>query len=233
MLDNAYKIETPEGVWLHLNIAGPISRGIALLIDSLIYIATVILLSIFNSIVQMAVGRDIAEGIFLIVLFFLAWFYFVAFEMWNRGRSIGKMVMNLQVICDDGTPITWKASMLRNLLRTADFLPIMNGFGFLSCLMSRRFKRIGDLAAGTLVIYNNERIKPTAEFDVEKPEAPEQAYTSEEQRGVVAFGERARFLGQARAEELANHLAPILGCSDGTAVHKLLRQAAWLMGRRP
>jgi uncharacterized RDD family membrane protein YckC len=233
MLDNAYKIETPEGVWLHLNIAGPIPRALAIVIDLAVYIAIWFVLFFVMSLVTMILGPEISEGIALILIFVLSWFYFVAFEMWNRGRTIGKMVLGLQVVCDDGTPLTWKASMLRNLMRVADFLPFFYAFGFLSCMMSRRFKRLGDLAAGTLVIYTEEKAKPVAEFNVGKPEPPKFSYSSEEQRGIVAFAERAHYLGPARAEEVANHLEPLTQLRGKPAVHSLLQQAAWLVGRRP
>lgn len=233
MLDNTYHIETPEGVWLHLNIAGPTVRVMALVIDTIIYIAGVLVLVILSSLLSITVGDGIAEGLLLIALFFFYWFYYVAFEMYNRGRTIGKMVLGLQVVCDDGTPLTWKASLLRNLLRTADFLPLVYAAGFLACMMSRRFKRFGDLAAGTLVIYEEKIASPAAAFEVAKPEPPNYNYNNEEQRGLVAFAERARYLGKARAEELANHLEPLTQARDEAAVHKILQQAAWLMGRRP
>lgn len=233
MLDQNYPIETPEGVWLHLNIAGPVARGFALIIDLLIYAGLMFVMSIFGAMLAEFLGDSIASGVILILVFLFTWFYFVVFEMFNRGRTIGKLVMGLQVICDDGTPLTWKASLLRNLMRVVDFMPVLYALGFVSCMWSRRFKRLGDLAAGTLVIYAEPPAKPAAEFEVSKPHPPETAYSIEEQRGIVAFAERARYLGQARAEELANHLEPVLHKRDEDAVHSLLQQAAWLMGRRP
>ncbi|MBC7287208.1 MAG: RDD family protein, partial [Armatimonadetes bacterium] len=78
--------------------------------------------------------------------------YFIIFEMLWNGQSPGKRAARIRVIRDDGTPITFVESAIRNLLRIVDFLPFYYGVGLLSILLSRRNKRLGDFAAGTVVV---------------------------------------------------------------------------------
>ncbi len=64
--------------------------------------------------------------------------------------------MNIKVLHELGTPVDWSASMIRNLLRVIDFLPLLYGFGLISILLNKNFKRLGDLVAGTIVVYTDE-----------------------------------------------------------------------------
>ena len=78
--------------------------------------------------------------------------YPIWFEVKRDGATPGKRVMGIRVVQRNGAPVGWGPSVLRNLLRTADFLPVGYGFGLLSILFSGSFRRLGDLAAGTVVI---------------------------------------------------------------------------------
>jgi uncharacterized RDD family membrane protein YckC len=92
-------------------------------------------------------------ALFRISLFAMEWFYPVVFELAWKGSTPGKRWLGLRVVMDNGTPITGRASLLRNLLRVVDFAPFMYGFGLLAMLFNRDFKRWGDMAAGTIVVY--------------------------------------------------------------------------------
>ncbi|MGV8435388.1 RDD family protein, partial [Pseudomonas aeruginosa] len=87
-------------------------------------------------------------GLGLLLTFVMTWWYMVLFEVLNQGRSPGKQMMGLRVVHDDGTPVGWAASLLRNLLRFADILPFGYALGLLCCLNHPAFKRLGDIAAG-------------------------------------------------------------------------------------
>lgn len=150
LLDTRYKVETPEGIDLILRPAGLVPRALAFSIDLLIRGA--LLGALFA---VLALLGQFGMGLGTILLFLVTWWYMVLFEVLNQGRSPGKQMMGLRVIHDDGTPIGWAASLTRNLLRFVDILPFGYTLGILSCLNHPAFKRLGDIAAGTLVVYRD------------------------------------------------------------------------------
>ena len=89
---------------------------------------------------------------FLLLQLAAEWSYFVLFDMMSGGRSLGKRVAGLRVVRDGGLPITFRASAIRNLLRIVDYLPTSYLVGLTSMVVSPEGKRLGDLAAGTLVV---------------------------------------------------------------------------------
>ena len=101
----------------------------------------------------------LGQGLMLLGFFLLEWFYPVFFEL-RSGATPGKRAMGLRVVHDDGTPVGAVASVIRNLLRVADFLPLFYAAGLVSCLVDRDFRRLGDLAAGTLVVHSEPPLKP-------------------------------------------------------------------------
>ena len=96
-------------------------------------------------------------------------------------------------------------------------------------MCNSHFKRLGDLAAGTLVIYQREKMQQLA-IDNATPLPPPQLLTVEEQRAFINFAERQNTLTQERQQEIANNLAPYLDASDKDAVNKIIRIANWLKG---
>jgi len=231
MLDTTREIEVPEGVELSIAVAGLISRGLAFLIDLLIRgVALIIVASILGYL------GSFGDGLFLILFFLVEWFYPVLFEVFNQGQTIGKKVMGIMVINDDGTPIDWSSSIVRNLLRFADILPIFFGFGILSMLINKDFKRLGDLAAGTLVVH---RRKIKAEKIVFEDEglSPKIPLTLAEQSAIISFAERGSRMSVARSHELAGYLGPWLN-NNGKEnqpeqnAQILKRMAKWLRGHQ-
>jgi hypothetical protein len=154
----------------------------------------------------------------------------VLFEVLNQGCSPGKSFMGLRVIHDDGTPIDWPASLLRNLLRFVDMLPFGYSVGAFTCLQHPLFKRLGDLAAGTLVIYRDPIPKRRDLPDAEPVAAPV-LMTVDEQRAILAFSERQTNLSPARTQELAAILAQPLHVLPDQAVTRLNGIARGLLGR--
>lgn len=164
-----YTLLTPENVELRYDVAGVGSRVVAAAIDYLVVIAawTILLLGGMIAAGIASAGADLLGGsagdvasfaaLALIVLltFFLWWGYFVLFEMLWNGQSIGKRAMRLRVVRTAGQPIGLGASLVRNLLRAVD------GFfwiGVLVMLIDARSRRLGDFAAGTLVVQEPRKL---------------------------------------------------------------------------
>lgn len=228
-IDTIYKVETPEGVNLIFRPASPIIRSLALLCDILMQALILLILSLIflvffiNSTYNY--GRYII-GLLIIIVFIIYWWYFVLFEVLGNGQSIGKRIFRIRVIHDDGTPITWSASLLRNLLRAVDMLPAMlYGLGLTACLTSEGFKRLGDIAAGTLVVYLDppSAIKPSQTAHTENP-APV-SLSEEEQKTIVNFAERKNMLSNSRRLELASILAASFN-QDSQVTEQMLYQIA-------
>lgn len=223
MIDTTHRVQTPEGVELALTVAGPAPRAVAWAIDvavrGLIIIAAAIPLGLLGGVGQ--------AGLFLLAFVF-SWFYPVAFEVLRQGRTPGKQAMDLQVVHEDGTPVRWPASLLRNFLRSVDALPIGYGLGAGVMCIDPAFRRLGDLAAGTLVIHTASAA-PRGVIPDAAPLPPSIALSLDEQRAVIAFAERAGRLTGERARELAAIPEPLV---RGGEPRKLLeRIAAWLIGR--
>lgn len=135
--------------------------------------------------------------------------------------------MGLVVVHDNGTPISWSASLIRNLLRVADFFPLFYGTGLLVMLASRRFQRLGDMVAGTLVVYR-EREKTNIEIPNVTPKPPPIHLSVDELRNLLAFAERSGQLSEARRVELANQMQALTGLQGQAAVNELYAYANWL-----
>ena len=177
-------IRSPEQVILHLPIAGPTSRMLAYGIDFAVVLVLLVgvffvlglLTSIFSGLaesVRFTASGGTARGgsvdplalyelsIFLIFQLVVEWIYFVGCEMLAGGRSIGKACVGLRVVSDGGRPVSLRASLVRNLLRLVDVLPDLYVVGLVAMVCSADGKRLGDLAAGTIVI-RLDRLHPRA-----------------------------------------------------------------------
>ncbi len=223
-LDTRYQVETPEGIDLLLRPAGVVARALAYLID--LGIRVLLMLVTFT---LLAFLGQLGTGLGLLLTFLVTWWYMVLFEVLNQGRSPGKQVMGLRVVHDDGTPIGWTASLLRNLLRFADILPFGYTLGLLACLSNPAFKRLGDIAAGTLVIY---RDPPPSQPPLPQvpPQLPPCPLSLAEQRAFTGFAERSASLSAARREELAGILAEPLGVAPEQAEARIDGIACGLLG---
>lgn len=226
-LDTRYQVETPEGIDLHLRPAGLVPRALAFAIDlairGLILSATFIVLGLLG---------QFGMGLGTILLFLVTWWYMVLFEVLNQGRSPGKQMLGLRVVHDDGTPIGWAASLTRNLLRFVDILPFGYTLGIISCLNHPAFKRLGDIAAGTLVVYRDAPLSKPLLADAEPLPAPF-PLNLDEQRAVLGFAERGGQLSAARCAELAALLAEPLQVPAEQAEPRLNSIARGLLGSAP
>lgn len=163
-------VATPERVLLALPTAGVGARAAAYLIDALVLFAaaTVLLfsLSLVGSdgllfVFDLAVWGRILVGL---GVFFGLWGYWVASEVLSGGKSLGKHVMGLRVVRADGTPVTALESAVRNLVRAVDFLPFGYAVGLTTMLIDPRQRRLGDLAAGTVIV--RDRVVDLKKYEV-------------------------------------------------------------------
>lgn len=228
-LDTIVSAETPEGIAIELRPAGLSSRCYAYLLDQLIRFGVLYAVAIVTSLMG-----GFGMGMWLILLFGLEWLYPVAFELSRSGATPGKRVFDLKVVMDSGLPVTPAASVTRNLLRFADFLPVLYGFGILSTLLRRDFKRLGDVTAGTLVVYEPPAA-PKIEFDEMEPLAPVQPLRPQQQAAVVALAARSSRLTPERLDELAalaGWTSGDAGSSGREVTRRVLAVAQWLLGKR-
>ncbi|MFO7594332.1 MAG: RDD family protein [Pseudomonadota bacterium] len=219
--DTIRRYETPEGVQLQLKLAGPVVRACAWAIDMLI-----------KGVIYMAISMTTAffggvgVALMLIGFFLLEWFFPVIFEV-HSGATPGKKAMGLLVVHDNGTPVSLSASLIRNLLRVADFFPVLYGAGLISMLSNRNFQRMGDMVAGTLVVYRDDH---TTDITIPRalPKPPPAQLSVDELRNLIAFAERSNRLSEERRVELANQLEALTGLQGQAAVNELYAYANWL-----
>ena len=156
-------IETPEQTSIEFPLAGIGSRFLAVLLDSLIQGAAVLVLVLIFvgvgfSVGSAGFGRSRATGVWIVAVLILFYFllnygYFIFFEaVWN-GQTPGKRLTHIRVIKDSGQPITAIDAVARNLLRIVDQLPFAYGIGVLCAWISSQSKRLGDYVAGTVVVH--------------------------------------------------------------------------------
>ncbi len=217
MLDTLRTIETPEGVELTLRTAGIHGRAWAWLLDCLIRLFGYVLVGSFLS----GPFGNVGIGGFFLVVFLGEWFYPVFFEVWVGGATPGKRVFGLRVVHDDGTPVGLGASSVRNLLRAVDFFPSLYLLGILTMLLHPHQKRLGDIAAGTLVVYV-DRDPGRRTLDQVEPCPPWTSLEPAEQRAIVEFAERRKEWTPARARELADILEPLTRATGEESVKRLL-----------
>ena len=159
-------IDTPEQVELQFAVAGIGSRFVAVLIDHLIqagfYFVFILLGAIvFGALVNRInlLGKWILAA-FIAANFLLIWGYYTLFEAFWRGQTPGKHIMKLRVIKDSGRQITLFEAMARNLMRIVDYLPALYLVGVITMLCTKRHQRLGDLAAGTIVVHERSDEQP-------------------------------------------------------------------------
>lgn len=164
-MNEQVSVETPEQIDINFQQAGIGSRFYAALIDTLL----LTLISLVGYYVNRQFISELGDivGNWLgalggVIVFALFWGYYIAFEVTTNGQTFGKLALGLRVIKDGGYPIGFTDSAIRNLVRIVDFLPFLYGVGLLCMLLNKNWKRLGDLAAGTLVIkIARTELKPT------------------------------------------------------------------------
>lgn len=226
-LDTVRSVATPEGCELRLRVAGPVARARAFLIDAAIrfsiFVATVVLLEYFGSF-----GR----GLMILAYFVLGWLYNIAFEALNNGATPGKRLCQLTVLREDGTPVGWDAAFIRNTLRFVDAMPVGYAFGLIAMGCNAAGKRLGDMAAGTVVVHRTDAAQSAVADDFSEAELPPFPLTPAERHALIEYRRRSATLTDERAEELAELAVPLTrGLAPAQGRRKLLRIANFLLGR--
>jgi uncharacterized RDD family membrane protein YckC len=220
-LDTDVAIETPEHIVFRYRLAGPARRAVAHLIDlALCYgivalLGLVVVVAFFGSATSgdIGSGAKAGGGLVLLALFAAQWVWFVVWEA-TRGQSPGKRWTGVRVLAENGRPIGWRAAALRNLLRAADALPTGYLVGLVSMSSTSRFQRLGDLAAGTIVVVL-ERVSAASPIELSPPARPRELATlpddvaldADEREAIELFLRRRFTLGHARERELAQMIA--------------------------
>ena len=225
LFDSSLKALTPEGIEFVLYPAGLPVRTLASAIDKIMQWVIILATVITVSLLRESMGIWLA----LIVNFLVDWFYHVICELTFRGQSLGKRMTGIRVVKNDGSPVDPSASFLRNLLRFADTFFFFFPIAFISIAASRGFKRIGDWAGGTLVVYssmakNNPKNSLSLILEKYEPITPSRPLSGDEKEAVINFARRYPLLGEARANEIAGIYAPYLKNDDS------LTDAAFLLG---
>ena len=237
-LDTRIEIVTPENIAFQYRIAGPFRRLPAYLIDVLLR-TSILFAAVFALGLMMGILGQFGLGLGMIMVgwFVLDWFYGGLFEAYWNGQTPGKRLMRIRVVSDEGQPINGVQAVLRNFLRSVDAMPVAVVvptylLGLLSASMNNRFQRLGDLAAGTMVIIE----EPQRHYGVARVSEPEAirlaadlpanlAISRSLARALSSYVQRRQAFPWRRRAEIAMHVAePMrvrLGLPPGTS-HDLL-----------
>ena len=146
-LEQKVTLAAAEGIDLDVAVAGIGSRAAALLLDSFIQgIALWVLATVLGSL------GDAGAGFLVVSVFLLFFGYPTLCEAFNGGRTVGKLALGIAVVKADGMPCTFLAAATRNVLRLIDILPGLYTVGLVSMFVTKQTQRLGDLAAGTIVV---------------------------------------------------------------------------------
>ena len=176
MYDEHVNIKTPEYVSLQFQPAGLGSRSAALMIDQALLIITNAL--IFITLFIVMVGKpnlfnitslpSYVFGFAIVAIFIINWGYFFALEYFWGGKTIGKRVLGIRVLQENGHSVTLLSCFIRNLLRVIDSLPALYFIGIVMIFLHPKHKRIGDLVAGTLVVHERRVKRKKKETPIER-----------------------------------------------------------------
>lgn len=221
MIDGRLSLTTPEGTRLLLTPAGPAPRAWAWALDVTLWLTFMGLAGWLLS------GPRMAKGVLAVLAFVSYWGYPVICEVYFQGQTIGKRALGLQVRRDNGLPVGWRESALRNLLLVADFLPAAYATGLACMLYDRQFRRLGDIVAGTLVVYRDQAPPRPAVREATPLPLPF-PLTSAQQRALADLFDREQGLPPARLEELGSVAEPLTGATGAASLERLRSYAAGL-----
>jgi len=237
-LDTTIAVVTPENIAFNYQLAGPFRRLPAYLIDVavrwVVIIVLVVGITLIGGLIDFTVLGPFAIAAGFILYFLISWFYGTVMETLFNGRTIGKWACGIRAIDVEGRPISGKRALIRNLLRLVDLAPpvalnslpfaivedvppmflIPTGMiGMLTMVLTRRMQRVGDLAAGTMVIVD-ERSWQLPVAKVDDPRVPALAsyvpgdyrVSQSMARTLAIYAERRHYLTPPRRREVSRHL---------------------------
>jgi uncharacterized RDD family membrane protein YckC len=231
-MQQEFGYRTPESLILSQPVAGIGSRALAAVVDSII-ILIIMLALVFGALAMNAISPSAhALGPLLIPLVVVASvvpvLYYVICEVASAGRSPGKLIFGLRVVDLQGVPVSLADSLVRNLIRILDFLPLFYGVGVIAMFAGGQPRRLGDLAAGTVVVHDHgvRRLQPgaapvgPAPTSVTDPGPPLPALQRCGRFELDLLGEflRRPGLDPARRRQVARELVAALSARAGTAL---------------
>ena len=156
---NTLTIRIPEGVVFSLQLAGPVTRFMGWVIDLACISAIAFILNILLKIIGI-ISQDFAMAVGILSYFVVSTGYGIATEWYWQGQTLGKRLLKLRVMDEQGLRLQFSQVVIRNLLRFVDSLPLFYMVGGMACLTSKKAQRLGDFAANTLVVWNPSVSKP-------------------------------------------------------------------------
>jgi uncharacterized RDD family membrane protein YckC len=236
------RVVTPEAVPLDLDVAGLGSRAIAIAIDMAIQLAAFIAIAF----VLAAIHPDETTSLIIVLVSAptIFWGYFFLFEGLWHGRTPGKRSQRLRVTRTDGQPMSGAQMAVRNLVRIVDFLPAYYAIGCIAMVVSKRSQRLGDLAAGTLVLREPKPFVPRPMDAIPAPPAVLEETTRIDVTGMTeahyqllrSYLERRASLDAAArvqvAREIAAAIAPVVRTPEPLSDDALLEATAAAYQRR-
>ena len=156
---NILTIKTPEGIAFSLQLAGPVTRFLALAIDLMAVSVATSILQTFLALLGF-ISLDLAYAIMILTYFVISIGYGILAEWYWQGQTLGKKILRLRVMDEQGLRLQFSQIVIRNLLRSVDSLPGLYLIGGMVCLFSKRAQRLGDYAANTIVVWNPRIQKP-------------------------------------------------------------------------
>ncbi len=223
-MDRSIDVRTPESIAFTYELAGLGSRWLAVVVDMLLQV--LVSLGLFFGLAYAAtrmhppahalspglerLSANLVAGFFIFLGFAIFFGYFMLFEaLWN-GQTPGKRMLGIRVVRDGGYPVDFSAALVRNLIRVGELAAGVYLVAAVCALLSPENKRLGDLAAGTIVVRDAKSIAPAdllRELATEPQYAPTLYLTGEERAIVRRFIERRDVLAPERRRALASQLA--------------------------
>jgi uncharacterized RDD family membrane protein YckC len=212
-LDTSVRLITPERVQFRYPLAGPFRRSIAYLLDVAVLLVLILLGWMVSTLLTL--GSQAGAGPAQAIMFVLIWGYGAFCEGMFNGQTLGKRAVGIRVMTTQGVPITGSQAAIRNLIGTVDGpMPFLYLPGLASMLLTSRFQRLGDLAAGTMVIVEESRfratvprVEPSVTAEV-LPFLPLRVTAGPEMaRALSDYVRHRNRFGRDRREEIARHLA--------------------------
>lgn len=209
-------VRTGEAVEIRYELAGLGSRFLALVVDMLAQFAiTIALLLAFGFAAPTLsrvplIGRNVTAWLiaFGVVLFFTIFFgWFIVFEAWWSGRTPGKRALGLRVVRDGGFPLDAGAAIIRNLVRIAEFVLGFYAISAISALISKENKRLGDFAAGTLVVRDHADAVPDLDAYLARSAKNDTGLSPDDRLMVERFLVRRAALDRTARHRLAARIA--------------------------
>jgi len=215
-LDTSVEIVTPENIAFRYHVAGPFRRLPAYIIDMVVQALLLLVVGGGTTILFGMIGLPaLGIGLWLIFGFVLSWFYGGLFETYWNGQTPGKRMMRIRVIATDGQPVNGLQAVLRNFLRAIDGLPLnFYQVGLFTASMNDRFQRLGDLAAGTMVVVEQRewfqgllRVDDPEVARITQEIPPSFQASPSLAKALAAYVQRRLAFPVPRRMEVARHLA--------------------------